>query len=160
MFGLPLATTAIFTFFHRRRVNPSRRWPSVCPPGGWVARPGRIASKQKGNTMTKDQIIKEFAEQKDLTFDVAIPQEFYENMRRFGVNPSEFVWAYDETNRIFGKPVSLSHFFLLALEKGNLVPFDVIENIVDMAREKDSKGAYAYSPAELQELTKLHCQSL
>lgn len=43
------------------------------------------------------------------TIDTAYPQQWADKAREMGIDPSIYVWQYDEKNRIFGHPVSYAH---------------------------------------------------
>jgi hypothetical protein len=109
--------------------------------------------------MTKDDIIALSVANGETkpTVDFAIPQPWADMVREHQIESRDFVWSYggskDEPKNMFGQPVHIGTYLLRAVQKGNLIPSDILENIVEMARNGKSVD-------EIKELVKLHCENL
>ena len=109
--------------------------------------------------MTKDDIIalSIVDGEKKPTVDFAIPQPWADTVEKHNVESRDFVWSYggseDEQKNMFGRPVHIGTYLLRAIRKGNLIPSDILPNIVEMAQSGKSLD-------EIRECVKMHCESL
>lgn len=102
--------------------------------------------------MSKVEILKWAGMEKETT-DFALPLEWAKQVNKLEIDgPSNFVWHYPKGS-ISGRPLSLGDCLIKAINKGNLIPADILDNIIELAKTGKTNE-------EIKELVKMHCEML
>lgn len=81
------------------------------------------------------------------TFDYAVPKQWSNSVAGLGIEPQDYVWDYAHGD---GQPKNLLSFVVEDIKKGNLIPAECLDNIIQLAKEgKTTK--------EIRELVQAFC---
>lgn len=101
--------------------------------------------------MTKVQIAS-MAGYENETYDTAIPLQWAGEVNKLDIEANKFIWHYPKGSNS-GRPVPLGDLFIKAIQNGQLIPADCLDNIIEMARDG------RYTTEQIKELVKAHCQN-